>query len=118
MNQLQSHPLFQKYNLENKDLNALKHLYIHGIRIGKPYYPTNIQKVKCELIFQNDHNDSLKLFDRIFVNRYGFSTSCGLARVFHFDNELEYFSFMTEISSVLLLGYYVTLQNSNNPMNQ
>lgn len=105
MSKLRIHPLFDKYNIKEEDLVSLSHLYSSGIGIKVPHYPDGLRSIEVETGFPNDGDGVLKLFDRIFT-RYGVVSSSGLTRHFTFLNEVDYYAFMKDISSVMLMGYY------------
>ena len=105
MHSLQLHPLFTMYDLKVEDINSLAHLYETGIEIKRPYYNDGFRHIELEVCFKNDHNNSIKLFDRIFI-KHGLITSCGLTRRFVFVEESSYYAFTNDLSCLMLLGYY------------
>ena len=108
------HPFFQEYNLQEIDIISLKNLSETGVHIHMPRGPINSDWIELELSFKNNVNNSLTLFDRIFVNKYGFSEAGNLERHVTFNNEPDYFAFMKELSKILLLGYYAKgCENTN-----
>jgi hypothetical protein len=105
MQSLQLHPLFTMYDLKEEDINSLAHLYETGIEIKRPYYNDGFRHIELEVCFKNDHNNSIKLFDRIFI-KHGLIISCGLTRRFVFVEESGYYAFTNDLSCLMLLGYY------------
>lgn len=103
------HPFFQEYNLQEIDIISLKNLYKTGIHIYMPGIPINPDWIDLELSFKNNVNNSLTLFDKIFVNKYRFSDTRNLERRVAFKNEPDYFAFMKELSKILLLGFYAMI---------
>jgi hypothetical protein len=93
------------YDLNVEDIDSLAHLYETGIEIKRPYYNDGFRHIEIEVYFKNDHNGSIKLFDRIFL-KHGLITSCGLTRRFVFAEESSYYAFTNDLSSLMLLGYY------------
>lgn len=105
MNLLNLHPLFEKYDLKREDIDSLAYLYETGIEIKRPYYNDGFRHIELEIYFKNDHNGSLKLFDKLF-SKHGFIKSCGLTRRFVFAEEPSYYAFTNDLSSLMLLAYY------------
>ena len=108
---LRLHPMFEKYDIKEEDLISLRHLYSSGIEVKSPYYSGDIRNIEIEIGFKDDHNHSIDLFNRLFT-KYGVISSSGLTRRFIFRDEVEYFSFMKDISSLVLMGYYATVHSS------
>jgi hypothetical protein len=100
------HPFFQEYNLQEIDIISLKNLYKTGIHAYMPRIPSNPDWIELELSFENNDNNSLTLFDRIFLNRYENRDPEELVRRFSFTYETNYFAFMKDLSKILLLGFY------------
>ena len=101
-----SHPLFSKYELEEKDLKSLDYLYGTKIGMGYPRYNSGLRTIELEVGFKTDHEGGIYLFDRLMMDKYGGSKSCGLARHFVFETEEDYYAFMNDMASIVLMGYY------------
>ena len=108
---LRLHPMFEKHDIKEEELISLRHLYSSGFELKSPYYSSDMRSIEIEIGFKNDHNHSIDLFNRIFTG-YGVFSSSGLTRRFIFRDEVEYFSFMKDLSSLMLMGYYATLYSS------
>ncbi len=108
---IKDHPFFQEYNLHETDIISLKSLYKSGIDIHMPVNKGISKGIELEVSFKNNESESLSLFKNILTGKY-LSTSIGdLAERFEFKNEPTYFTFMRELSEILLLGFYAQSHN-------